>query len=78
MYDLIAMKVMSKSTWFLGSSIAIRNMHSWEVHASISVVIIFMRDEGCRAGGAGPVGQAKTGPLFSLFGQVIVANTIAW
>ena len=64
MYDLTAMKVMSKSTRFLGSNIAIRNMHSWEAHASISVIIIFMRDEGCRAGGAGPVGQAKTGPLF--------------
>ena len=29
-----------------------------------------------RAGGAGLVGQAKTGPLFSSFGRVMVVNSI--
>ena len=29
-----------------------------------------------RASGAGLVGQAKTGPLFSSFGQVMVVNSI--
>ncbi len=53
---------------------------SWAVATSLKAGILTVSDittpMACKAAGAGQVGQAKTGPLFSALGLVMIVNCI--